>query len=236
MIRIRLCLCLALGLAQTGVAQTNRSDDAQEQAMVPIADNPKLPRVLLIGDSISVGYTLPVRRLLAGKANVHRIPANGGPTTNGLAQLARWIGTSRWDVIHFNWGLHDLKLTATGKHFTPLPQYETNLLILTRRLKATGAALIWANTTPVPLGKLSPARQSGDEIRFNDAARRVMEQHGVAINDLHGFAVAQGAKLQRPANVHFTAEGYDALAGQVAGAVLVELKRRVLEDGLPTSR
>jgi len=204
--------------------------------MAPIADDPKLPRVLLIGDSISVGYTLPVRRLLAGKANVHRIPANGGPTTNGLARVAGWIGTNRWDVIHFNWGLHDLKLTATGKHLTPLPQYETNLVILTRRLKATGAALIWASTTPVPRGKLSPSRQPGDEIRFNDAARRVMEQHGVVINDLHGFAVAQGAKMQRPANVHFTAEGCDALAKQVAGAVLAELRKRGFEDGLPASR
>lgn len=236
MMRILLCLCLALAVAQCGVAQTNRSDDSQDQAMGPIVDDPKLPQVLLIGDSISVGYTLPVRRLLAGKANVHRIPANGGPTTNGLARLAEWIGTSRWDVIHFNWGLHDLKLTATGKHFTPLPQYETNLVLLTRRLKATDAALIWASTTPIPRGKLSPPRDRGDEIRFNDAARRVMEQHGVVINDLHGFAVAQGARLQRPANVHFTAEGYDALAGQVAGAVLAELKSRGLDSNLPASR
>lgn len=194
--------------------------------MAPLADNPKLPRVLLIGDSISIGYTLPVRRLLAGKANVHRIPANGGPTTNGLARLAGWIGTNRWDVIHFNWGLHDLKLTATGKHFVPLPQYETNLVILTHRLKTTGAALIWASTTPIPQGKPSPPRRPGDEIRFNNTARRVMEQHGVVINDLHGLAATHGARLQRPANVHFTAEGYDALAGQVAGAVLAELRKR----------
>ena len=70
---------------------------------------PGLPRVLLIGDSISIGYTLPTRELLDGKANVHRIPTNGGPTTRGLEQLDRWLGDSRWDVIHFNFGLHDLK-------------------------------------------------------------------------------------------------------------------------------
>jgi acyl-CoA thioesterase-1 len=204
--------------------------------MAPITDDPKLPRVLLIGDSISVGYTLPVRRLLAGKANVHRIPANGGPTTNGLARLAEWLGTNHWDVIHFNWGLHDLKLTATRKHLTPLPQYETNLVILTRRLKTTGAALIWASTTPIPRGKLSPPRDRGDEIRFNDAARRVMEQHGVVINDLHGFAVAQGARLQRRANVHFTPEGCDALAGQVADAILAELKKRGSDAHSPAPR
>jgi hypothetical protein len=66
-----------------------------------------LPRVLLIGDSISMGYTLDVRELLKGKANVHRIPTNGGPTTNGLKNIKAWLGDSKWDVIHFNWGLHD---------------------------------------------------------------------------------------------------------------------------------
>src|SRR5512137_2492523 len=45
---------------------------ANEPAFAPVSDDPKLPRVLLIGDSISIGYTLPVRKLLAGKANVHR--------------------------------------------------------------------------------------------------------------------------------------------------------------------
>lgn len=42
----------------------------------PVADDPDLPRVLLIGDSISIGYTKPTRQLLAGKANVHRVPSN----------------------------------------------------------------------------------------------------------------------------------------------------------------
>ena len=75
----------------------------------PIKDDPKLPRVLLVGDSISIGYTLPTRDFLKGKANLHRIPTNGGPTTRGLANIDAWLGKSKWDIIHFNWGLHDLK-------------------------------------------------------------------------------------------------------------------------------
>ena len=68
-------------------------------ALVPVTDDPKLPRVLLIGDSISIGYTLPTREFLKGKANLHRIPANGGPTTRGLASIDAWIGESKWDNI-----------------------------------------------------------------------------------------------------------------------------------------
>src|SRR5690349_10757201 len=83
-------------------------DKAEPNPLAPIEDRPGLPRVLIIGDSISVGYTLPVRELLKDKANVHRIPVNGGPTIRGLANLDTWLGTGKWDVIHFNWGLHDV--------------------------------------------------------------------------------------------------------------------------------
>src|SRR5687767_6228627 len=61
-------------------------------AMQPIVDNPALPRVLLIGDSISIGYTLPVRERLKGKANVHRPGTNCSATIQGLAQLDKWLG------------------------------------------------------------------------------------------------------------------------------------------------
>src|SRR6185503_19430837 len=92
---------------------------AKDPAFDPDKDDPKLPRILLIGDSISIGYTVPVRNLLKGRANVHRIPDNGGPTTNGLAQLPQWLGKGKWDVIHFNWGLHDLKIMADGQCQVP---------------------------------------------------------------------------------------------------------------------
>jgi hypothetical protein len=77
--------------------------------MKPPQEVPGQPRVLLIGDSISIGYTLPVRELLKGKANVHRIPQNGGATDVGLEKMASWLGDGKWDVIHFNFGLHDAK-------------------------------------------------------------------------------------------------------------------------------
>jgi hypothetical protein len=71
-------------------------------------DDPKLPRVLLIGDSISIACTVPVRKSLAGKANVHRIPGNGQTAENGAKNIDKWLGKKKWDVIHFNWGLWDL--------------------------------------------------------------------------------------------------------------------------------
>ena len=95
-----LCLLLAACATQTPPAPDypTYQATATNPAMQPVADDPRLPRVLLIGDSISIGYTVPVRDLLKGVANVHRIPENGGPTTRGLAKLDEWLGTNRWDV------------------------------------------------------------------------------------------------------------------------------------------
>ena len=192
-------------------------------------DDAALPRVLLIGDSISMGYTEPVRKLLRGRANVSRIPENGGPTTNGLDHLASWLGDGRWDVIHFNFGLHDIKLDASGRNpQVSIQQYDANLRELVKRLKATNAKLIWASTTPVPpvpWMKLEPHRRTPDAPFYNVVAQKVMEENGVLIDDLYSLALPKLETIQQPANVHFTEAGYEELAGQVAASILKALGR-----------
>ncbi|HWC00105.1 MAG TPA: SGNH/GDSL hydrolase family protein [Bryobacteraceae bacterium] len=200
---------------------------AQEKpnpAFAEAQDVEGLPHVMLIGDSISIGYTLPVRELLKGKANVHRIQTNGGPTINGLPRLEQWLGAGRWDVIHFNFGLHDLKIMEGGKRQVPLEQYESNLREIVQRLKATGAKLIWATTTPVPEGPVNPPRERADVAAYNRAAKKVMDEAGVAVDDLYAFVLPRESELQLPHNVHFTEAGYRALAGQVAASIEKALK------------
>lgn len=217
--KIRLILTTVLFLfVQTALAFAQQQPAQPNPALHPIQDAPGLPRVLLIGDSISIGYTLSVRELLKGKANVHRIPENGGNTNNGANKLAAWLGSGKWDVIHFNWGLHDLRLNE-GKHAVPLAQYEANLSALVKQLKATGARLIWCSTTPVPAGELNPPRQNADVIAYNEAAQKVMREYGVATNDLYAYANPILRELQLPANVHFKPEGSAMLAKQVAANI-----------------
>jgi len=208
--------------------------------MAPITDIAGLPRVLLIGDSISIGYTRDTRDMLRGKANVHRIPTNGGHTTKGLQELDNWLGKGTWDVIHFNWGLHDLKYVVpgsgklaappAGKRVTPVDQYAKNLAELVKRMKKTGATLIFATTTPVPAG--SGGRVAGDAGIYNAAALKVMTEHGVTVNDLYAFALPKLKTIQRPANVHFLPEGSKALASQVAANILKALSAK---DAPPAS-
>src|SRR4051812_26004321 len=155
-------------------------------AYVEVQDVPGLPRVLLIGDSISIGYTLPVRALLDGKANVHRILTNGATSLNGLQNLRQWLGKEKWDVIHFNFGLHDLKIMSPGQHQVELDDYEKTLVEIVKQLQGTGAKLIWASTTPVPEGKLDPLRVPSDVPLYNAAAKKVMMANGIPIDDLYG--------------------------------------------------
>ncbi len=210
-----LLLVLSTALAQTVTQRQPKADPS----LVRIEDKPGLPRVLIIGDSISIGYTLPVRKLLDGKANVHRIPENGGPTTTGVARIDRWLGDGKWDVIHFNWGLHDIKRDAEGKLQVPPEAYEKNLRELVARLKKTNAKLIWCSTTPVPNAKVSPVRKSEDVVRYNTIAKKIMDENGIAIDDLYTFALPKLTKIQRKANVHFTPEGSDALAEKVVESI-----------------
>ena len=192
-------------------------------AFAKVVDDPKLPRVLLIGDSISIGYTRDVQRELKGKANVHRIPTNGGPTTRGLADIDKWLGNGRWDVIHFNWGLHDLKYIK-GRKQVPLKEYDRNLRSLVKRMQKTGAHLIWCSTTPVP-GGVSPPRKNAEVLEYNAVAAKIMRENAIPTDDLYSFAQPRLEKIQRPHNVHFTPAGSKVLARQVAKSILAALKK-----------
>lgn len=197
--------------------------------------DPKLPNVLILGDSISIGYTPQVREKLTGKANVYRPmvgkgPDNCGDTAIGLAKIDGWLGQRKWDVIHFNWGLWDLcyrnpqskeqgnRDKVGGKLSTPPVDYEKNLEQLVTRLEATGAKLVWANTTVVPEGEAG--RFVGDDEKYNAIAARVMKKHGIATDDLFTLTKGFAGKFSTKAgDVHFTAAGDEKLALQVAATI-----------------
>jgi len=182
-----------------------------------VEDDPSLPCILLIGDSVSRAYTQTVRAELTGKANVHRAPANCGPTATGVKKMDVWLGDRRWDIIHFNFGIHD--------RATPLPDYTARLTELVQRMQSTGATLVWGATTPipdVPDKKFSAA----SIVERNDAAAEVMRQHGVPIDDLYADVQPRLAEFQNPDDVHFNGPGNAFLGQQVANYLTTHLLQR----------
>jgi len=198
--------------------------------------NKKLPNVLIIGDSISIGYLPFVKELMKDKALVTRPynedgnPENCQGTTNGVKNIDRWIGDTKWDVIHFNFGLHDIKhvdpVTRENSkdpehpHQAELKQYKKNLEVIVKKLQTTGAKLVFATTTPYPDAVGGPLRDPGMPEKYNKAALKIMKKNGITVNDLFAFVLPRMEELQRPKNVHFTEAGSRALAKVVADSIL----------------
>ncbi len=205
-------------------------------------------KVLILGDSISIGYTPHVRKMLSDTATVIRptryqrargrtAPENCAGTLNGVQHIDRWLELDggEWDVIHFNFGLHDLKHVdpETQKnsadpqhpHQSSAEAYEKQLREIVGKLKATGARLIFATTTPVPGGAPRPYRSEAYPPQYNKIARRVMAEHDIPVNDLFELCSGQDAWFAKD-HVHFTREG----STRIAETVAQEIKNALKED------
>ena len=197
-------------------------------------------KVLLLGDSISIGYTNHVREIMGSQAIVFRPtyrnsgkPENCEGTTKGKDHIDRWLSSEdgAFDIVHFNFGLHDLKRinveTKKGSNNPEDPQqaalavYIAQLRTLTAQMVASGAQLIFATTTPVPDGGVKPHRDPDDVVRYNKAAKTLMGEFGIPVNDLYELAIPQLKDIQHPVNVHFTEDGSRVLAQAVAKAIFM---------------
>ena len=105
----------------------------------------------------------------------------------------------------------------------PSSSYRSNLEKIVERLEKTGAKLVFATTTPVPVGARS--RVPEDVARYNEAARAVMREHGVQIDDLNSAVVESAYRFQKPQDVHFYQEGSAILADHVAASIQGAISR-----------
>ncbi|MBT7067350.1 MAG: alpha/beta hydrolase fold domain-containing protein [Verrucomicrobia bacterium] len=216
-------------------AVKKKSEDPFRDPFANPADDPALPRVLIIGDSISIGYTAAVRNLLSGKANVHRVKGNCRYSAFGVQHIDEWLGKGDWDLIHFNFGLWDWYGWSQDPKATP-ESYKANLDQIVTKLKATRAKLIFALTTPPCIGpdrkmKIIITEERAKE--FNDAALTVMKQHAVEINDLYAPIAGRRSQYQLGTNnVHYTDEGKSLQAKQVAKVIEAGLKTGPLAAGV----
>lgn len=194
-----------------------------------------LPKALLLGDSISIGYTDFVVGILLGTVDVSRpLNKNGGyenceGTTKAVQQLDEWLGDGTWDVIHFNFGLHDLKHVdaKTGRNSrnpqdpqqATQEQYRKNLLRIVERLLVTKAKLIFATTTPFRENLDNPAREVDQPQKYNEVALSIMKRNGIMIDDLYNLVLPRMTEFLPPRNVHPNKACYLAMAQQVAAHI-----------------
>jgi lysophospholipase L1-like esterase len=183
-------------------------------------------KVVLIGDSIRMGYQQTVREELAGAAEVAWSEMNGYDSRNVLAKIGEWAIVPQPDVVHINCGLHDLKRDRTRSEFqVPPDDYAANVeQILERLTSQAGVKVIWASTTPVnerwhrvhkPFDRLEFDVQS-----YNARAAEICRCLGVQVDDLYRFVMHAGRdRYMSQDGVHFTDDGYELLGVEVARVI-----------------
>jgi lysophospholipase L1-like esterase len=190
----------------------------------------KFKKVVLIGDSIRIGYQPVVMKKLKSLAEVWGPEVNGGTSSNVIKNLHYWVKEQAPDIVHINAGLHDLRTlyynSGPGVNVIPLDHYRDNIRTIFDYVKTrTDARLIWATTTPVIYEKAHEAhtgsadfdRYNEDVIAYNRAALKIAAKMNVPVNDLYQLVMsATPEKIIRNDGVHFTEEGNEMLGNQVA--------------------
>ncbi|MCP4509024.1 MAG: SGNH/GDSL hydrolase family protein [Fuerstiella sp.] len=199
----------------------------------------ELPTVILLGDSIRIGYQKAVARQLHGKATVWSPQENGQHTVYTLQQIDKWIMGRDAKVVHINVGLHDLFLSSkTDQPRHSLETYSANLRKIFAKLKQlTDAQIIFALTTPVDELRQASSetykrvvRRNPDVVTYNRRAVEIAEESGILVNDVHAVALEIGVKAAiRDDGVHLTPKGVDVVGKQVARRVMSALNRQVSE-------
>lgn len=182
-----------------------------------------MKKVFLIGDSIRMGYCQPLRERLKGTATLYWPDENCRFLQHTLRYLHEWAQAcprEEIDLLHWNNGLWDAcHFFGDPQPLTPIDQYEALLVHVHGQIRRVfpHAQIVFSTTTPVDERRLKveqgvPMRRNAEIRLFNEAAQRVMDALHVPVNDLYAFVEAL-PEAHYDDWVHYTAEGYDLLAG-----------------------
>ena len=184
-----------------------------------------MKKVLLLGDSIRMGYDEIVQDLLKDECEVYFSKDNGRFTVYTLEQaIQMYKAHEHFDIVHWNNGYWDMDIESpTGEPLIPLEDYMRFLRRIIRTLRSYGAQIIFATTTPIFDNGSATDAQTGVNLRFQDewvqrynaAARIVMEEENVPINDLYRFCLQGEGYYKCADRLHLTPEGYQKCAEQV---------------------
>jgi hypothetical protein len=178
-----------------------------------------MKRVLLLGDSIRMGYEPLVRQRLEGLAEVAAPEENGRFAKHTLWGVNLWIrDLGKPDIVHWNNGLWDLHHEAPMvEALTSLNEYLGQMKRILNELQRTGAKIIFATTTPIPPDGVG--RSNAEIDLYNAAVVEVMEANDVEVNDLNSLVKQNLAGNICEDKVHLTEQGNRLCAEQVIGKI-----------------
>jgi lysophospholipase L1-like esterase len=190
-----------------------------------------MKNVLLLGDSIRLGYCKYVKKELKGIAEVSYPDDNCRYTQYTLVSLPDWVrlagAPEEVDVIHWNnghwdvahWNREDISLNSPEQYRDMLERIYHRLCIL-----CPNAKIIFALTTSMnPDGSVGENPRTNSEIeRYNSIAREVMGKLDVEVNDLYSVVKDKPSSFYID-YAHFTENGYELLGKTVAKVIKANL-------------
>lgn len=176
------------------------------------ATSSDLPRVLLVGDSITLGYQEKVRNKLKGVCYVDFIATSYAIDTKMFGDIvASFFVDSDYALIHFNHGLH-------GQHVLKRT-YKSRLKKLLQRAKGSKIVLV-TSTIVYCEGNTRLDRVWAKKLKErNDAVKELSEEFGYGIDDLYSLSVSMPTDKRSIDGVHYTEEGYEDFACAVADSI-----------------
>lgn len=183
-----------------------------------------MKRIFLIGDSIRIGYDEYVREQMAGEAVLYWSEDNARFVSYTLRYVHEWAPQNcpadKIDIVHWNNGLWDTLHLLGDDMQTSEEEYRQGLHRIAARIRLVfpNAKIIFALSTSVVSERYDKRymwRSNENVERYNAIAREVMQQEGIAIDDLYSVSKALPLEHHAPDGTHYTPEGYRALAQAV---------------------
>ena len=189
-----------------------------------------MKNLLLIGDSIRIGYDKSVKKTLEGKANVFFPEENCRFASYLLRKFHTYLDEVKGedvDVIHWNAGLWDCLRMFGEEPFTPIDVYAYYIDRICVRIKklCPNAKVIFATSTSVISEKMSEdfMRYNEEIEQYNEAAVKVVKKHGFKVNDLYALSKTLSPDTHTDSTHYYTSEATKAFTNQVLSFVAPEL-------------
>ncbi|MBR5523913.1 MAG: hypothetical protein IKU51_01420 [Clostridia bacterium] len=189
-----------------------------------------MEKILLLGDSIRMGYQKDVQELLAGEYEVVCPDDNGRFAAYTLwqaNQMFKHFGP--FSAVHFNNGYWDMNVEAPmTEPIHPVEEYKNFLRRIVALCRQQGARVVFATTVPIleagaagdNTGVQGTINYSNEWVKtYNAAALEVMEALAVPVNDLYALCMEDERRYKCEDLLHLSAEGSRRCAEQVADAV-----------------
>lgn len=189
-----------------------------------------MKKVLLLGDSIRMGYQNDVKEILSGEYEVICPEDNGRFAAYTLWQANQMF---KWnpdiELVHFNNGYWDMNIEAPmTEAIHPVEEYVSFLRRIVTLCRQCGAKVVFATTVPIleagaagdNTGVEGTINYSNEWVKeYNAAAVETMKALDVPVNDLYALCMEDDRRYKCEDLLHLSAEGSRRCAEQVADYV-----------------